>query len=113
MSMIKTSAILVAVALAVMPPMAQAASSTCNAGWGDGFCHTDNIPANPQFHFVHVDVNGPCSLFTVRDRANGITVFQGSSGWSGYERTIGGLYSEYSVYLYGGAWPVTYVTISN
>ena len=113
MSIIKTCAILVALALGGVPSMARAASNTCHAAWGDGFCHTANIPANPQFNFVIVSVNGPSSLFAVRDRANGITVFQGSSGWSGYEKTIGGLYSEYSVYLYGGAWPITHVTISN
>lgn len=113
MSIIRTCAILVALALGGGPSVAQAASATCHAAWGDGFCHTGNIPANSQFQFVNVSVNGPSSLFAVRDRSNGITVFQGSSGWSGYEKTIGGLYSEYSVYLYGGAWPITYVTISN
>ena len=113
MSMIKTSAILVAVALAAAPNLALAGSVGCSAAWGDGFCHTDNISANSQFHFVHVDVSGPCDLFTVVDRVNGITVYQSSSGWGGHERTIGGLYSAYSVYLYGGSWPFTSVTLAN
>jgi hypothetical protein len=111
--MIKTSAILFAVVLAAAPSMALAGSVGCSAAFSDGFCHTDNISANSQFHFVHVDVSGPCNLFAVRDRENGITVYQSSSGWGGKQKTIGGLYSEYSVYLYGGSWPFTNVTISN
>lgn len=111
--MIKTSAILLGVALALAPSAVMAESDTCYAGVSDGFCHTDNIPAHWQHHFVHVEVSGPCSLFTVVDRSNGIVVYQSSSGWGGKEKTIGGLYSDYSVYLYGGAWPVTNVTINN
>ena len=113
MSMIKTNALLLAVALAAAPSAAMAASTTCYAAFSDGFCHSDNIPANSQFHFVHVDVSGPCDLFTVVDRSNYVTVYQSSSGWGGREKTIGGLYSEYSVYLYGGTWPFTNVTLSN
>jgi hypothetical protein len=113
MSMIKISAFVLGVALAAAPSMALAASSTCHAALRDGFCHTGNVPAHPQFHFVHVDVSGPCNLFTVVDRVNGVTVYQSSAGWGGHERTIGGLYSEYSVYLYGGSWPITSVTINN
>lgn len=113
MSMIKTSAILFGVVLAAAQSVALAQSDTCDAGWSDGFCHTANIPANSQFNFVHIDVSGPCDLFNVVDRVNGITVYQGSTGWGGMQKTIGGLYSEYSVYLYGGVWPLTNVTISN
>jgi hypothetical protein len=113
MSMIKISAFVLGVALAAAPSVALAASDTCHAAWSDGFCHTDNIPAHPQHHFVHVDVSGPCNRFRVVDRVNGVTVYQGSSGWGGHERTIGGLYSAYSVYLYGGSWPITSVTINN
>jgi hypothetical protein len=111
--MIKFSAIVFAVALAATPAVSVASSAGCSAALSDGFCHTDNIPANRDFHFVHVDVSGPSDLFTVVDRSNYVTVYQSSSGWGGKEKTIGGLYSDYSVYLYGGVWPLTSVTISN
>jgi hypothetical protein len=113
MSMFKISAIICGVALVAASPVALAASAHCSASLSDGFCHTGGVPAHPEFHFVHVDVSGPCDLFTVVDNANFVTVYQNSSGWGGKEKTIGGLYSSYSVYLYGGVWPITSVTINN
>lgn len=111
--MTKISALLVAVAFAAAPASAMAQTAACSAAFSDGFCHTDNIPANGQFHFVHVDVHGPSDLFTVVDRENGIIVYQSNSGWGGRDHTVGGLYGSYSVYLYGGVWPVTNVTLTN
>jgi hypothetical protein len=111
--MTKISAILVAVVLATAPSVALGASSWCYARLGDGFCSTDSIPAHPQGYFVHVEVHGPCELFTVVDTANYITVYQSSSGWGGKEKTIGPVYSSYRAYLYGGTWPVTNITLNN
>jgi hypothetical protein len=111
--MIKITAIVLGVALAVAPSMAMAGSTGCSVAYSDDFCHTDSLHANSQFHFLHIDVSGPCDLFTVVDNNNGLTVYQHSSGWGGFQKTLGNVYSDYSVYVYGGTWPITNVTISN
>jgi hypothetical protein len=112
MSMIKT-AIVSCVVLVAAHSVALAQSSTCSAAWSDHFCHTGNVPANADNHFIHLDVSGPCDLFAVVDRVNGLTVYQASTGWGRTEKTLGNVFSAYSVYLYGGVWPITNVTISN
>lgn len=109
----KLGAILCGVALAAAPAISAAETAACSVAFSDGFCHTDNIPANGSGHWVHVDVLGPSDLFRLVDRVNSVTVYQSSSGWGGKDHTVGGLYSSYSVYLYGGVWGFTNVTISN
>lgn len=117
MSIMKSSLILLgaalAAALSTAPSTSLAASSSCSVAWKSGFCRTGSVPANPQHHFLHMNVHGPCELFTVVDVANYITVFQGSTGWSGLEKTLGQVYSSYVVYVYGGVWPVSGATIDN
>jgi len=113
MTIIKISAIALVVALAAAPSVVQAASETCSVAWSDHFCRTAPVPANPQFNFVHVNVTGPCDLFSVTDVNNGVLVFAASSGWGGFERTLGHVYSEYTVSVFSGVWPITSVTINN
>lgn len=92
---------------------ASAASSTCWADRDSGFCSTSCVQANSANHFVHISIGSFADAYHVRDCNNGVIVRSGSSGFWGVEKTITGLYSRYSVYLYGALWPGGHATIDN
>jgi hypothetical protein len=76
--------------------MATAASDTCWMVSQPYTCQTRSIPANPNGHFVHIDIS-PRVAYVVKDSVNGAVVSSGTSGWTGTRKTITGLYGRYHI----------------
>ena|SRR5215471_18444384 len=113
MTIIKTSAIALVMALAAAPSVAQADSEGCSVPISDDFCSTPVVAANPNGNFLHVRVSGPCDAFAVFDVNNGVVVYRASVGWGSFEKTLPYVYSEYSLSIFGGTWPFSNATINN
>src|SRR5262249_3707415 len=114
MSMIKTSTILLCAALAAAPAMALAESSNCSVDVERSSCRTGVIPANPEFHFVQLEVQGTWQRVTMVDVETGIPVLMSPRGEGVSFVTVFGLFSRYAAFLEGergGAF--ARVTLSN
>jgi hypothetical protein len=95
---------LVITALAGAPFIAspvRAASQSCNIDLALPDCRTSPVPANGQWHFVHIDVSSFLT-YSVVDAGNGVRVAHGTTGVFGTSRTITGLYSRYYLHLMNG-----------
>ncbi|HLM47173.1 MAG TPA: hypothetical protein VK458_25120, partial [Myxococcaceae bacterium] len=87
-------AVAIAAIFTVAQP-AQAASNTCRM-LKKRDCTTTSVRANPNGHFVHIDVS-PRVSYIVYDSDNGVAVKRGRSAAVGTRQTITGLYGRYHV----------------
>jgi hypothetical protein len=86
-------------AIALLPSIAMAASSSCRFLPVQGHGETGTVAANPSGHFVFFEVS-PNANYKVKDEQTRQVVATGTAGWRGTRRTIFGLYgSEYKLYV--------------
>jgi hypothetical protein len=84
------------VAICMVAQPALAASNTCTMFTKRISCTTKSVRANPNGHFVHIEVS-PRVSYTVYDSDNGVAVKSGRSSVVGNSQTITGLYGRYHV----------------
>jgi len=73
-----------------------AASNTCWMLRPPWKCTTTSVSANPNGHFIHIDI-APRVAYRVVDSDNGVVVNSGTSSWFGTRKTITGLYGHYHI----------------